>query len=184
MKTLAILIPTLREREAMTVALCDNLITQIQDRNVKIVIDYTGREMTIGAKRQMMLEKITSDYIAFIDDDDEVSANYIQLIYDAIQSEPDVIGMRGWMTTNGTNRENWIIRTKYDWKTNVDGFRYVRYPNHLSPIKTELALEAGFPDLRHGEDYEYSMRLKAKGNLKNEVFIDEELYHYKFMPKK
>jgi hypothetical protein len=106
---------------------------------------------------------------------------YIQRIWDALQSNPDCVGTRGSITTNGTQSKSWCIRTKYDWAEDVDGFKYVRYPNHLTPVKKEFAIQAGFDDKRFGEDYDYSMRLKAQGNLKNEVFIDEEIYHYRYV---
>lgn len=185
---LAILIPTLPERQTILNKLLVDVYSQIGNKKVIIKVKDTGREITIGKKRQIMLEDCNAiggiDYISFVDDDDIVSPDYVGEIYTAIQSGPDVVGIRGYITTNGANRQNWIIRTKYNWAENVDGFRYVRYPNHLAPIKLEHALEAGFEDISFGEDYKYSMRLKELGKLKTEVFIDKELYHYKFISKK
>jgi len=42
-------------------------------------------------------------------------------------------------------------------------------------------LKVMFPNIEFGEDYEYSMGILPF--LKNEIFIDEQLYHYKFMAK-
>lgn len=184
----AILIATLPERKLFFDNLESRIQKQIGVRNIFILSNSTGREMSIGKKRQTMLEQCKLaggiDYISFVDDDDILSFDYISEIYSAIQSGPDVVGMRGYITFDGAKRANWIIRTKYDWAENQDGFRYVRYPNHLSPIKLEHALEAGFEDVSFAEDYKYSMRLKELGKLKNEVFIDKELYHYRYITKK
>jgi hypothetical protein len=180
MKSLTILIPTLPDRTHFLTPLIEELNKQIGDKDITIKTDFTGKELSIGSKRQKMLLECTSDYVAHIDDDDEISDDYIDKIYEAIQKEPDVVGFNGWISTDGQNKQNWSISTKYNWAENQDGFRYVRYPNHLSPIKTELAKQSGFKDMKHGEDFEYSMALKRSGNLKNQVFIDSYLYHYKF----
>ena len=42
-------------------------------------------------------------------------------------------------------------------------------------------MQVMFPQIEFGEDYEYSMGILPL--LKEEVFIDEQLYHYKFMAK-
>lgn len=183
-KTLGILIPTLPDRRVTFEGLRRHIESQIGDRLVQVIPNARGREIKIGRKRQMMLEACHHDYVVFIDDDDMVTHDYVEKVYDAIQQGPDVVGLRGFMTTNRDNPENWCISTKYDWKENVDGYRYVRYPNHLAPIKREHALAAGFTDMGHGEDYDYSMRLKKLDILKSEVFIDAELYHYIYTVKK
>lgn len=182
--TLDILIPTLPDRRITLNALRTHLEMQIGDKPIQVVTNLRGREISIGAKRQMMIENSTADFIVFIDDDDMVTHDYVEKVYSAIQTNPDVVGLNGYMTTNRQNPESWSISTRYDWSENVDGFRYVRYPNHLAPIKREHALKAGFPDIKHGEDYEYSMRLKRNGDLKKEFMIDENLYHYIFCPHK
>lgn len=184
MKSLQILIPTLPERHASYNALFIHLNNQIGERNVSILPDARGRHISIGKKRDDMLKAATADYVSFIDDDDMVTHDYIPKIYDAIQSGCDVVGMRGYMTTNRQRPENWCISIRYDWSDNKDGYRYVRYPNHLAPIKLEHARAAGFKDMGHGEDYDYSMRLKSLNILKEEYFIDEELYHYLYSTAK
>ena len=180
----AILIPTLDERKNYLAVLFQHLQRQIEDRNVEIILNATGKELSIGKKREQMLMQTNADYIAFVDDDDMVSHDYIKRIYEAIQSEPDVVGMEGLITTDRMNPQTWSISTKYDWGENKDGFKYVRYPNHLAPIKRVHALEAGFPDKKFGEDYDYSMRLKANGKLSKEVYVAQNLYQYHYRTKK
>ena len=184
MKSLAILIPTLPERRIMFNAIRTHIEMQIGDRLVTVISDIRGKEIKIGKKRQEMLESCKADFIAFVDDDDMVSHDYIERIYEAIQQEPDVVGFNGIITVDRMNPETWSINTKYDWAENQDGFRYVRFPNHLSPIKLEHALEAGFTDMGHGEDYDYSMRLKSLGKLQKQIFVDAELYQYHYRSQK
>lgn len=184
-KSLTILIPTLSERGAQLCTLLRHIYAQVGDRRISIYTDPRGRAITIGKKRTEMLWAVNSDYICFVDDDDMVSHDYIEKVYDAIQSGPDVVGMRGYVTLDRSLPLNWIISTKYtEWAGDVDGFKYVRYPNHLSPIKLEHARAVGFPDVRHAEDYEYSMGLKKSGLLKTQTFIDSEIYFYHFISRK
>lgn len=179
---LTILIPTFAGRNHYLVPIVHNLKQQIDNLPIGILINDAGREMSIGTKRQKMIEESKSEYIVFVDDDDWVTENYISLIWNAIETKPDVVGMRGWITTNGGNRKSWSISTEYLlWANNVNGFDYVRYPNHLSPVKRKFALQAGFNDMKHGEDFVYSMRLKEQGNLITQSFIDEEIYHYRYI---
>ena len=58
---------------------------------------------------------------------------------------------------------------------------YYRTPNHISPVKRELALLAGFPEIAFSEDAEYSKRLLP--HLKTEVKIPGILYYYRYESK-
>jgi hypothetical protein len=63
---------------------------------------------------------------------------------------------------------------------------YQRPLNHLNPIRTDIAKQIGYINLKHGEDLDYSNRLKASGlvNLEDEHFIDEIMYYYLYVPKR
>jgi hypothetical protein len=64
------------------------------------------------------------------------------------------------------------------WVDDRDGYRFCRSTYHKTPVRRELALQAGFPDLRYGEDKIYSERII--GLVKSEVFIKSTLYFYRF----
>ena len=53
---------------------------------------------------------------------------------------------------------------------------YHRTPNHLNPIRRELALLAGFPDQPVAEDHCFAARVFP--HLKTEEFIDAFMYDY------
>jgi glycosyltransferase involved in cell wall biosynthesis len=177
---LSILICSLPQRLAMFDALLANLTTQVCDEPVQII--YDDREgIPTGTKRNALLQMATGDYVAYIDDDDEVSDDYIQSILEALADEPDCVGIQGIMTTDGGNEQQWKISRMYEgWycTNNV----YYRYTNHLAPVKKEIALRAGFPDVYVREDYEYSMRLRAL--LRSESVIEHNIYHYRYKSRK
>jgi glycosyltransferase involved in cell wall biosynthesis len=178
---LSILIPTLESRREKFDALCQVLFDQINS-NPEIdhhdILFHTIRDagqMSIGVKRQRLLEQAQGDYICFIDDDDMVPDDYVAKILNAIESEPDCCSLTGelhWPNGGIERFEHSIDYDKWEKKDNV----YLRYPNHLNAVKRELALQVGFKDLRHGEDRDYSDRLKPL--LKTEAKIEGVIYHY------
>jgi glycosyltransferase involved in cell wall biosynthesis len=182
---LSILIPTMQGREHFLSELLFHLNWQINTtykENVEVITDKEDY-FNIGEKRNSMLLHAKGKFVVFIDDDDDISSDYISSFVDAIKSDPDAdcIGYRGFITFNGEGRKEWSIsKTHKLWheKNNI----YYRTPNHISPVKTEIAKKSGFPSLSVGEDYEYSMRIFP--HLKKEVFINKELYHYRYVEKK
>jgi len=54
---------------------------------------------------------------------------------------------------------------------------FYRPPNHLNPVQRDLARAARFPDRSHGEDHEYSMRLRPL--LRSERFLEGPIYFYR-----
>lgn len=175
----------------MLYELLDHLHYQIEKGNVndkvEIITDIDNYEISIGLKRQRLIEKAKGEYVAFIDSDDWVSNDYIEEIFLAMQGKPDVINFTGHMSTNGSNIENFKISKDLPYITIQDAHgnnEYLRFSNHLSIIKREIALKIGYKDLRFAEDYEYAKRLKESGLLKTEVLIPIDLYHYRYKKNK
>ena len=187
---LSILICSLESRKDFRerLLLClESQIAKIDSGQVEILTDIDNGEKDIGEKRNDLLARASGDYIAFIDDDDLVSKDYIDKIMKAIDEEPDCVGIHLVMYTNGTNSEHSYHSLQYnDWWSEHDpdnGRRkHFRTPNHLNPVKRELALKVGFPSSNHGEDRDYSLRLKDL--LESEVYIEEPIYFYYYNPIK
>lgn len=144
---------------------------------VEILINDNETD-NVGKKRNTLLNAAWGEYVIWCDSDDEISPNYVSLILKAIESNPDCVAINGIITTNGKDERKWFISRQYKcWYTGRDGV-YYRTPNHISPVRRELALKAGFPEISHGEDAEYSRRLLPF--LKTETYIEQPIYHYKF----
>lgn len=184
MLTLSLLIPTLPERYDLLKRLQKVLAPQLEyfiDRT-QIIYNDQGRGVCIGEKRNQLVQQVTTDYLVFIDDDDMVSSYYLSEVFKAMDQAPDVITFNGWMTTNGANRKNFVIKLgeKYEERNNI----YYRHPNHLCPIKSHLCRRVPFPHQTSGEDYSYSLGLKNRCILKTSVHIEQDLYHYDFRTNK
>jgi len=178
---LSVLIPSLKNRDVLRERLLRVLEPQL-NKNIELLIDIDEGEVSIGVKRQRMLEKAKGKYICFVDDDDIVAPDYIELITDALKGGPDCVGIHLLHYVNGKAYGKTYHSLKHDhwWQEadpdNPGGFLFYRCPNHLNPVKKEHALKAGYPDLRHGEDKVYSEKLYQY--LKTERYISEPIYYY------
>ena len=161
------------------------LLLQIANCNamdkVEVIWD-SSTACTTGKKRNHLLTLSKGKYVVFIDDDDEIVENYIELILAALEQHPNVdcVGMRGYVTFDGQRRKDWSISINHQYWHETPQ-QYLRTPNHISPVKREIAMTIMFPDLTIGEDKVYSDGIYPL--LKNEVYIDQHLYHYKYISK-
>ena len=91
------------------------------------------------------------------------------------------MAINGTMTTNGRNEERWFIaiNNTYEKRNGI----YYRYPNHITPIKRELAVKIKFPNKTLGEDFDYATALKKAKLLKTEEVIKLPIYHYQYRKK-
>jgi glycosyltransferase involved in cell wall biosynthesis len=188
---LSILIPSTDDRDELLYELLDHLHYQLDEFGVKneveIITDIDNGELSVGRKRQRLIEKAKGEYLCFIDSDDWVSNDYIEEIFLAMKENPDVIGFFGYMTHSGMNRENFRISKDLPYITVLDAFgnkEYLRHSNHLSIIKRVIALQIGYNDLQFAEDYDYSLRLKNSNLIKTEKIIESYLYHYRYNKNK
>lgn len=186
MTKLSILIPTITEREEQYDSLYSELIMQIGNNiDIEICPLKDNREMSIGEKRNKLLEMAKGEYVAFVDDDDAVSENYIALLLQAVESGCDCASLKGVYYVDGVKDGVFEHSLKYDkWET-VDGeIKYLRFPNHLNCIKSSIAKQFKFPEKNFSEDFDWSTELHKSGLLKTEHYIDEVIYYYRFIQNK
>lgn len=175
----SILICTIESRKDKFAKLFNFLTKQNEFSDVEILFECDNKQISVGAKRQKLLTRAKGKFISFIDDDDWVADDYIKSIRNAIikNENIDCIGFK--IKCQGTKYDLANCSNKYDqWRDNYDGFGYVRTIYHKSPVRRELALRAGFNDMRFAEDHDYSVRLKPY--LKNESYIDKIMYFYRY----
>lgn len=182
-----IMICTLHERVLLFNYLVQKLKAQISsmclEDSIELLRFCDNRELKTGAKRNMMVEKARGKYISFIDDDDDVAASYVSLLYNGIKENKDCLSLEGIITTNGNNPQRFIHSLKYKGYTQQNKV-YYRPPNHLNVIKKELVKNFKFPEKNISEDFEWSMAICQAGVLKTEVEINEPLYYYKAVSRK
>jgi len=181
------MICALKEREALFNSLIQKLKGQIDDlgaRNSMEILRFCdNRELRTGVKRNMLVDAARGKYISFIDDDDDISDNYVRLLYEGIQQNKDCLSLEGILTTNGKNPQRFVHSIKYKVYKKRLGV-YYRPPNHLNVIKKALVKGFRFPEKNFSEDFEWSMAVCRSGILKTEVVINEPVYFYRAVSKK
>lgn len=185
--TLSILIPTLPERKQFLTWMVQAIESSApNDGTVELIIDDRDSRTTTGEKRNSLIERATGTYVWQVDDDDSIYPYAIDEILKATQSSPDVIGINGIMTTNGRNEQGWEIRLGHPYQAVMRNGKeyYLRFPNHITPMKREHALKAKFEHLSKEEDYRWACALRDLNVLKTQVVIEKPVYHYKLRTNK
>lgn len=139
--------------------------------------------LTIGEKREILYNGCSGLYSWQIDDDDDIADNAIQLILEAIKSNPevDVVSFEEFVSIDGKEYKSNHSGSYSGWegdgqKEFDDGFHFHRTPFFKSVIRTELAKSVPIPHIRFGEDNAFADSLHPL--IKSEVHISEPLYRY------
>lgn len=183
--TWSILIPTTPNRSESLKKLKAELNRQIKSINatkyIKIDTEEDNFDKSIGEKRNILVNRTNTDYLSFIDSDDMVSSNYVELLYNAIQLRPDCVGIRMLVTWSGQNPAIIEHSIKHNRIARRSPELIIKPVAHLNPIRTEIAKQVPFPHINYGEDTKFAYALINSKLLKNEIFIDsEEVYLYQF----
>ncbi len=179
----SILIPTLVERRAQFGELYAKLQGQIEAAGlggeVEILELCDNREQSIGAKRNALIARAQGDYIAFVDDDDDVSPDYVPLIYNTLIEHPeaDCLGITGIVSFQGTHPHRFVYSLAYDHYFSRKGV-YYRPPYILNPVRRAVATQFPFAEISFNEDIDWAMRMVSAHALKQEVMLREVLYYY------
>lgn len=182
---LAILIPTFIGREKYLQRLLDILIPQIgkYKDDVSLFILGDNRENTTGWKRNKLTEMAVEagcTHRSMIDDDDTITADYLDLNMPGVYGNYDCNSLIGIYSLNGVvnpNKNVFIHSLKYDhWWDDEKG--YYRNPNHLNVIKLDLIKDIKFPDKSWGEDGQWSEKLFKANVLKTEYDVKGAFYFY------
>jgi hypothetical protein len=188
----SILIPTIVERKESFNYLVTGLYNQINVLGLQDVIEIVSiadsikdkDKMSIGMKRNDLIEQAQGKYISFIDDDDDVSHDYVRIIYNELKKNVDVLGITGIITINGRKKtaKKFIHSSKYKSYFENRGV-YYRCPNHLNPMRKSIAQQVTFVNKSHGEDTDWALELSKLNLFTKELLIEKPIYFYKYQIK-
>lgn len=195
-----ILIPTIGRRQRKFLELWGSLRAQIEPYpTISVLAYYNNGERTLGAIRQALVEAALSDYISFVDDDDQVPDYYVEKVVDAINAYAIAAG-REWGSTGHWPKGGGLLPDQIGWRMQHYADRvpskptyhsidydhwwddekgYYRDHSHLNPIRRKIAIEHG--DFRRGDPPEdVGWADQIRGNVKTEARIPDEfvMYHY------
>ena len=158
------LLQVINERRA---AICPEL-------RIEICIAFDNREKKIGTKRQELLQSAKGKYFSFLDDDDTVTAAYFEDALATIKGGFHCCRLRGQMNqyTFTHSIQNTLTMPM------CIGDEFLRPPNHLNIIMTDIGNLMHFQNLTHGEDLDWAIRLAQTGWLRTEYRSDHNRIHY------
>lgn len=179
MAKLSILIPTLNSREALLQRLMDMLAPQLTDE-VEVLTAPDNGELSIGEKRNHLIQQATGDYVCFIDDDDRISEDYISQMLAGISQGVDAVCIQGINTEDGQDESLFFDVPYQEWKpVRRDGKRaFARGIQHLDAIRREIASAVKFPHLYFSEDHAWGKALESKKLIKSWHCLDHPIYFY------
>ena len=176
-----ILIPTMPNRRHLFERVLQILRPQIVPG---VIIQSDSGSGSIGTKRQRMIDRAIGEYIAFVDDDDIVSDDYVERILPCLESSPDCVGITMHVKIDGRDwHPSPIFRHSLRFAHNPAWQGQERTPHHLCPLRREVALKSRFSDKMWGEDYDFAIGLLP--HLRTEEWSgDDPIYFYEYLSKK
>jgi Glycosyl transferase family 2 len=181
---LSILTPAIPARIRQLEKLCVELENQIGSLPVEHLVLLDNRRRTVGEKRDALLRAARGAYVAFVDDDDFISHDYVAAILSAIRRPKipaDVITFRQQATVNGV-----VAEIDFGLGNPNDPFpqsqdekgvsTILRNAWHVCAWRRSLAIMSHFPALNYGEDWAFAEPLCRIA--RSEEHIGEVLHFY------
>lgn len=185
---LSILMPTIPERKEIFTKLYKEVERQVKQcyrlhptlEQVQLISDHRPKFKdggpTIGAKRQSLIERATGRYLCFLDDDEWISPDYVEILLRLC------LEMRDICTFNNISKfDNYwcVVQMGLGNKENEQarpGF-IKRKPWHICPVRSQLAKQVVFPESNYGEDWVWFDQVLK--NCFNEAHADNIIHEYR-----
>lgn len=179
---LTIMIPTTIDRRLMFADLMNEFWIQCKGYNdvVEVIWEEDNKEVSVGFKRQKLLERATGVFVVGFDSDDFPHTDYVRDIVKALIENPNIdhVGFIEDCDIDGQKSKSIFSIKHKSWDDKEEGFDQVRCANPKSVIRRTKALQVGYQDLRWGEDRIFSEAVTPL--LESEVFINKPLYQYRY----
>jgi|SRR5688572_9861677 len=185
---LDVLIPTIPSRRGVFTKLIKKVAAQASDCHVyhptlgEVRIRANkGKEflkggLSVGAKRQALLDISEAKYICFLDDDEDISPDYIETILRLCYQDKDLCTFKSFFKCD----TYWsVVNMSLQNKTNEEAspeYEIQRTPWHVCAIRREKAIQEKFMDVNNNEDYEWFERVLK--NCNDEAHSERIIHNY------
>jgi len=156
--------------------LSDKISDQIGNLPVEHLVFCDNKRRSIGAKRQALVDIALGDYIAFVDDDDDISDDYVSQLLAAIERKPDVITFRQRAIYNSLESEVHFGINNQDGPFTPGGIT-LRAPWHVCAWNREKVAGCLFGESNYGEDLIWCQQ--ARRRIATGFNITEILHTYR-----
>lgn len=148
---------------------------------VEILVFIDNRQRTIGEKRDDLVQMSRGDFVAFVDDDDDVAPAYVAALLAAITRHPevDVVTFQQLAIINGVQGICTFGLGNPNEQFSPQGFR--RSAWHVCAWRGAIARRFRFPATNQGEDWAWARHLVA--DAQTSCHIDQILHTYRYDPK-
>ena len=180
--SLSILIPAIPERANMLMNLLDKLYNQLDgipiDNDVEILVFMDNRVRSIGMKREGLKKLAKGKYFCFLDDDDDVTDDYLFELWSKCKDEDvDVICFDSLADVEGVKSQVSVSIKNQNEQYNHDGDT-LRKPCHVNCWNTKKFKKYHFSDASYGEDFYFAE--KCYPHITTSYKIDKILHYYNF----
>lgn len=185
---LSILIPSIPERFVKCYILEGKIQNQICDfmkyhdsiGEVEVLIDNSKRfldgGLSIGKKREALVQRASGKYLCFADDDETIAPNYLETLMRLCYEGNDIGTFRALVKlSNMWGVVNMSLNNLENEQMHPDGI-VQRPPWHMCPVKSIYAKMFEFPDLNNAEDFVWME--KVLECCKTESHTDKIIFQY------
>jgi hypothetical protein len=130
-------------------------------------------------KRQRLLQGAEGKYMAFIDDDDDVTVAYFEDLWATIRGGFHTMRLRGQIAQH-TFVHSLDVKLTDTMATFTDPPYFRRPPNHLNPMLTDVAKLISFKDAVRGEDLDWTIGLYRNNLLETQYVGNPDHIHYHY----
>lgn len=149
--------------------------TESHRGSVRVLALWNNGEQRLADVRQALVDEATSDYVSFVDDDDELPDDHVQRVVCALATRPDYVGWAMQCYRDGVALKPTFHSLEYTgWFE--DDVAYYRDVSHLNPVKRELALRCDFRRTEPPEDVAWATQLRP--HVRSQEYIPDVMYCY------
>lgn len=188
---LSILMPTIPERRDMAIQLTGKVHHQRQslllngsrlsEYDIEFVVDNSPRFIdggpSIGAKRHSLVQRAQGEYLLFLDDDEGIAGNYLEVLLQLCETGADVCTFRSIAKLE----QYWTVidmSLLHEENEQASPDRIVkRRPWHINAIRSDIAKQFCFEDINYGEDWKWMEQVLTKCH--KEAHTDAIIHEYR-----
>ena len=192
MNTLSILIPSIPSRKDKLLRLQTELYKQAFALHatfpghgyIEVLVDdskpFLDGGLSIGKKRESLVQKAQGRYVLFLDDDDTISPDYVKTLLELCSKGMHACTFRAlFKLQDYWGLVNMSIENKENEQATPDRM-IQRPPWHICPVWTEFARIHPFNDSNNAEDYEWME--KVLSHCQTEAHSDRIIFQYNHGP--
>jgi len=180
---LSILTASIPERADKLEMLTAKITAQIGDLPVEHLVFLDNRKRTIGAKRDALLRIARGTFIAYVDDDDTVSPDYVASLVEAIKTtaslndQVDVITFAQFARVDKACAKI-VFGLRQENQPFIPDTEVLRAAWHVCAWRRSVAILSHFPESNYGEDWAFAEPLNRIARAS--IHLDKVLHYYRF----